>query len=78
MSDNNGSTPGISPGRATAKPPAAIRPRRIRWVLPTLVFGYAALIVAFWACMYAEGDREWVATLILYGPRWLCACRCPC
>jgi len=49
---------------------------RGRWLL-ALVIGYGAMIVGMWAFMFWAGDRQWLATLVLFGPRWLCALPLP-
>jgi endonuclease/exonuclease/phosphatase family metal-dependent hydrolase len=32
---------------------------------------YLALVVAVWICIRAEADRWWLATLMIFGPRWI-------
>jgi vancomycin resistance protein VanJ len=55
---------------ATAKP---------RWrscltrAIPWCVWLYVAAVAAVWLLLALGGDRWWFATLILFGPRWLCA-----
>ena len=41
--------------------------------LRVLVWLYVALLFVVWLLLYAGGDRWWFPTLILFGPRWLCA-----
>lgn len=55
-----------------AEKPAA---RKSLWrkIVAALVVAYAASIVALWLWMYLAGDRSPLATLFLFGPRWLCA-----
>ena len=55
-----------------AEKPAA---RKSPWrkIVAALVVAYAASIVALWLWMYLAGDRSWLATLFLFGPRWVCA-----
>lgn len=43
-----------------------------RRILAALVVVYAASIFALWLWMYLEGDRSWLATVYLFGPRWIC------
>jgi vancomycin resistance protein VanJ len=56
-------------GRPIEKPPKSL-PRSI---LAALVVAYAVSIGALWLWMYLQGDRSWLATLFLFGPRWVCA-----
>lgn len=42
-------------------------------VLAAIVVGYLLTIVWLWIWMVTWGDRTWLATLFLFGPRWLCA-----
>jgi vancomycin resistance protein VanJ len=53
------------------KPPAG--PRILRRIVGGLVVAYAIGIVLLWLWMYLRGDRTWLATLFLFGPRWVCA-----
>src|SRR4051812_33715660 len=48
-----------------------------RRLLVALVISYVVLVVAMWAWMRWDGDRSWLATLVLFGPRWLCALPLP-
>ena len=34
---------------------------------------YVAALLAVWLLLRLGGDRWWFATVILFGPRWLCA-----
>lgn len=36
------------------------------------MIAYGALVVWLWAWMYWDGDRGVLATLLLFGPRWIC------
>jgi len=58
---------------------AAAAPRASRWqrLLGWIVIAYVASIVVLWAWMYRDGDRLWLATLVLFGPRWLCSLPLP-
>jgi vancomycin resistance protein VanJ len=53
--------------------------RRLRWQrwLACLVIVYGVTIVAVWEWMYRFGDRNWLATIFLFGPRWICAIPLP-
>lgn len=59
--------------KATSPPPPA--PSRSRWLqaLSWITLTYAAVIVFLWYWMYGWGDRGWLATIFLFGPRWFCA-----
>lgn len=60
-----------SPAPATRRQPK--RPRRRSRLATAVLLGcgsYAALILALWIFLSALGDRWWVATALLYGPRW--------
>jgi vancomycin resistance protein VanJ len=56
-------------------PPERPTARRslLRKIVTALVVTYAVAIVVLWQGMYWEGDRSWLATLFLFGPRWICA-----
>jgi endonuclease/exonuclease/phosphatase (EEP) superfamily protein YafD len=56
-------------GLATA-PARASRGRRI---LATAVVAYLAALLLVWALLRFYADVWWPATLLLYGPRWICA-----
>jgi vancomycin resistance protein VanJ len=47
------------------------RPRAATW-LARLVAVYLGFVLLVWAVLYVAADRWWVATLLLFGPRWLC------
>jgi endonuclease/exonuclease/phosphatase (EEP) superfamily protein YafD len=65
------------PPDAQQAQPAAPRPSRWRRALRLLVGLYVLSIVGLWLWMTLDGDRGWAATLVLYGPRWLCALPLP-
>ena len=50
-------------------------PRRVRWrlLLAGGIWIYVAAMVLLALWMHAYGDRRWLATLFLFGPRWVCA-----
>ena len=59
-------------------PPAVVR--RTTWwqkIIAVLTIGYGVAIACLCAWMYWQGDNEWLATLILFGPRWVCATPLP-
>lgn len=64
---------GASPPEASppAAPQSAWR-RRLLVLLTTLVALYTVTILLLWAWMWSEGDRSPLATVFLFGPRWLC------
>ncbi len=75
----------VAPGTAPidqprpTPPDKGAAPRRTRWqrAIAVVTVLYAASIFALWAWMYIEGDRSWLATIFLFGPRWLCALPLP-
>jgi vancomycin resistance protein VanJ len=46
--------------------------RRIRRIVIVSVWMYVAVILGIWLLLRFGGDRWWLATLLLFGPRWLC------
>ena len=53
----------------------ALRTRDATSSLPILfgaVWSYSVVAVGFWLFLRLGGDRWWLATLFLFGPRWLC------
>lgn len=52
---------------------------RSRWrkLLTWLVIIYGISIVVLWLWMVWDGDRGWLATLVLFGPRWMCSIPLP-
>jgi endonuclease/exonuclease/phosphatase (EEP) superfamily protein YafD len=46
-------------------------------LLRGLIIAYGALVVALWALMFWDGDRGVLATLVLFGPRWICSLPLP-
>jgi len=52
-------------------------PSRWRRALRLLAGMYVLAVVGLWAWMTWDGDRGWAATLVLFGPRWLCALPLP-
>lgn len=60
--------------QSESKADTRAKPRRpMRRIVTVLTAAYALSIVALWLWMYAQGDRSWLATLFLFGPRWICA-----
>ena len=43
-----------------------------RRALAWAAWGYLLSVILLWAFMRWAGDRWWIATLVLFGPRWLC------
>jgi endonuclease/exonuclease/phosphatase family metal-dependent hydrolase len=37
-----------------------------------LIWGYVAALLAVWVVLYFYGDSWWLATIVLFGPRWVC------
>jgi endonuclease/exonuclease/phosphatase (EEP) superfamily protein YafD len=53
-----------------------IQPRWQYWLARAIawcVWAYLAMVIAVWLLLRLGGDRWWFATLVLFGPRWLCA-----
>lgn len=47
-----------------------------RWLSTAVVvctWSYMGVVLALWLLLRFAGDRWWFATVILFGPRWLCA-----
>jgi hypothetical protein len=47
-----------------------------RWLVrgtAWLCWGYLAVVVAPWIFLRFAGDRWWLATMLLFKPRWLCS-----
>ncbi len=61
-----------------AAPPRSLRTTS-RWqrILSVLMVGYAVSIVGLCAWMYLRGDVGTFATILLFGPRWLCGIPLP-
>ena len=38
----------------------------------TLVWIYVAALLGTWTVITLGGDRWWLATVVLFGPRWIC------
>lgn len=71
-------SPQTAPTTLESTYPARAR-RSLRWrrFVAAAVLVYAASIFALWLWMYLEGDRSWLATMFLFGPRFLCALPLP-
>lgn len=65
------------PSAAPHQEPAPHRPSRWRRIVRLLVGIYVLAIAGLWLWMTWQGDRDWAATLVLFGPRWLCALPLP-
>ena len=57
------------PGPATPVPRSRARKSR-GWLLPAACVSYLACVIAFWLITRQFGDRQWIATVLLLGPRW--------
>ena len=47
------------------------RPHGFRQFIAIACWGYLVLAIALWALVRFASERWWVATLLLFGPRWL-------
>jgi endonuclease/exonuclease/phosphatase family metal-dependent hydrolase len=75
----NVAPPLFRPAASAESPPPAtpgkLRPwwRRIfSTSFAAMVWLYVAALLALWLVLYFYGDRWWLATVMLYGPRWVC------
>ncbi len=70
---------GARPPEVTGESSVSAPPRRSKWrtALIVAVWIYLLGIIALWQWMIREGDRQWLATLVLFGPRWICALPLP-
>ena len=48
-----------------------------RRLLAAIVILYTLSVAGLWAWMMLEGDNQWLATMLLFGPRWLCGLPLP-
>lgn len=62
------------PTKASDAGPSRSRGRVLLWIA---VLGYLLAVVALWVWMLLDGDRGWMATLVLFGPRWIAALPLP-
>jgi vancomycin resistance protein VanJ len=54
----------------------AVQTQRWRWTstaVAVCIWLYVAALLAVWLLLWFAGDRWWFATVILFGPRWVCA-----
>ena len=58
-----------TPAPPPARPATSRWRRAIAWV--TIAYCLSLVLLLIW--MRREGDRSWLATLFLFGPRWICA-----
>ena len=52
-------------------PPPRRRRSRIAWALWPACWAYTAVLVAIWIVLATLSDRWWLATVIMFGPRWI-------
>jgi len=57
--------------RQSQGPPKPAPRRRLRGSVAIGACLYLGLLLAVWAFLFAAGDRWWLGTLLLFGPRWL-------
>jgi endonuclease/exonuclease/phosphatase (EEP) superfamily protein YafD len=75
MTAYNVASAAVAVHRVEGRSNGAIPRRRGRLVTVILccVWLYVAAVAAVWLLLRIGGDRWWFATLILFGPRWLCS-----
>src|SRR5437868_2158862 len=66
------STPDPRTGESAPARPRVWR-RRLAVAVSALAWTYFGAIVIAWLVLRLAGDRWWVATLVLFGPRWVFA-----
>src|SRR5688500_10965737 len=66
--------PDVDEGRTPATPGglAGVR-RRFGRVFTAACWGYLAALLGLWGLLAFAADRWWVATVAMYGPRWVWA-----
>jgi len=47
------------------------RPAALFRLVACCCWGYLGVVLCFWLVVVLAGDRHWLATLLLFGPRWL-------
>jgi endonuclease/exonuclease/phosphatase (EEP) superfamily protein YafD len=63
----------LDPAADDENPPRA-RPRApFQKLIAAACWAYVVMLLGLWLVLYFAGDRWWVATLILFGPRWIYA-----
>jgi len=69
-----GATPTPTAAAAdTAPPHTARKPHRLARAFSVICWIYLITVLLAWLTLRLTGDRWWAATLLLFGPRWLCA-----
>src|SRR4051812_9826777 len=63
-------------GRRASPAPPLTHPR-LRGMLALLCWLYLLAVIAVWLVLRFQSDRWWLATLVLFGPRWLVAAPLP-
>jgi len=61
-----------TPGTQATSPAGRAR-RCVEAVVRVATWGYLVAAIAVWVVLRTAGDRWWVATLMLFGPRWVYA-----
>lgn len=60
------------PAERGRRRPASIWIRIVSTGFTATVWFYLASLLAVWMLIYFGGDRWWLATVLLFGPRWVC------
>ena len=69
-----------STGPTPQVPLSLAKPAGRRWLrrgLTLAIITYTASLIVLYLWMRWYGDRQWLATLFLFGPRWICALPLP-
>jgi endonuclease/exonuclease/phosphatase (EEP) superfamily protein YafD len=69
MTSQHQRQPAVPPASASISP----QPSRMRRWVAAATWLYCVAILLLYIWMWLEGDRSWLATIFLFGPRWLCA-----
>lgn len=67
----------VHPRPSAAAMPVVQRVSGWRRALRFAVLLYVAAVALLWLWLSWQGDRHWAATLVLFGPRWVCAVPLP-
>src|SRR6516165_8233628 len=66
------SVEGAPPIAPAERRPRPMWKRIVTTSFAAIVWLYLALLLAMWLVLYFYGDSWWLATIMLFGPRWVC------